>query len=87
MEAVTFSLGEPGRFIVLLSCFLSFGFSSLFSLVSPLGNSRDISHSPMVQQERLVARLEETGNGQTCKLGTVWALYKHFFLPKCSLIL
>lgn len=65
MEAVTFSLGEPGRFIVLLSCFLSFGFSSLFSLVSPLGNSRDISHSPMVQQERLVARLEETGNGQT----------------------
>lgn len=65
MEAVTFSLGEPGRFIVLLSCFLSFGSSSLFSLVSPLGNSRDISHTLLVQQERLVARLEEIRNGQT----------------------
>lgn len=48
MEAVTFSLGEPGRFIVLLSCFLSFGFSNLFSLASPLGNNRDISHTSLV---------------------------------------
>lgn len=79
MEAVTFSLGEPGRFIVLVSCFLSFGFSSLFSLVSPLGNRRNISHTPLVQQESLVARLEEIGNGHTCKMERVWSLYKLFF--------
>jgi len=80
MEAVTFSLGESGRFIVLLSCFLSFGFSSLFSLVSPLGNSRDISHTPPVQQEGLMARLEEIGNGQTSANCKELGLYKHFFL-------